>query len=198
MRRALKDVRVDYAFKEWAVIVEALACGRQTIILRKGGIHESSGGFEMERSAFFLFPTFEHQNPADIIESERASLEKTIRQSHRKSEAIPIQFLARVRDYAKIEDQSQLALLRSLHIWSDEAVRKRFQFGREKMIHAMRVRIYRLPEVFLLENKPSYGGCKSWVRLEETISDKNAKPVLSDREFDSTQDIFFRAKGDRP
>ncbi len=38
------------AFKEWAVIVDALGRGDQILILRKGGISEGRGGFQIEQS----------------------------------------------------------------------------------------------------------------------------------------------------
>ena len=36
------------ALKEWAVVARALGSGRQTLLLRKGGIHERRGEFEVE------------------------------------------------------------------------------------------------------------------------------------------------------
>ena len=45
------------AFKEWAIICDTLASGGQSIILRKGGIHESRDGFSFNHPEFFLFPT---------------------------------------------------------------------------------------------------------------------------------------------
>jgi len=47
-----------HAFKEWAVICRALAEGRQALILRKGGIEETGGTFEVEHSRFWLYPTY--------------------------------------------------------------------------------------------------------------------------------------------
>ena len=44
------------AFKEWAVVCEALGDGRQSIILRKGGIAEGREGFAFAHGEFFLFP----------------------------------------------------------------------------------------------------------------------------------------------
>src|SRR2546422_3996735 len=41
--------RVRAAFKEWAVVVDALGRGEQVIILRKGGIAEDRGEFELEQ-----------------------------------------------------------------------------------------------------------------------------------------------------
>ena len=48
-------------FKEWLVICRALAAGRQSIILRKGGIAEGRSGFSFQHDSFFLFPTLYHQ-----------------------------------------------------------------------------------------------------------------------------------------
>ena len=47
-------------FKEWAHVCDALTEGVQTLILRKGGIHEGKGGFEFKHSTFFLFATWFH------------------------------------------------------------------------------------------------------------------------------------------
>jgi hypothetical protein len=48
-------------FKEWALVCEALGTGRQSIILRKGGIAEGRDGFSFQHREFFLFPTFFHE-----------------------------------------------------------------------------------------------------------------------------------------
>ncbi len=45
------------AMKEWAAVCLALAEGRQSLLLRKGGIAEGSGGFRMEHAAR-LFQAF--------------------------------------------------------------------------------------------------------------------------------------------
>ena len=44
----------NVAFKEWAVVCAALASGRQTIILRKGGMEEGRDGFRVEHGALVL------------------------------------------------------------------------------------------------------------------------------------------------
>src|SRR5438045_8422084 len=50
------------ALKEWATVCHALETGRQMILLRKGGIYEAAGEFELENPRFLLFPTYLHQN----------------------------------------------------------------------------------------------------------------------------------------
>ncbi len=49
------------AFKEWAIVVDALGRGEQIIVLRRGGLAESRGGFRLEHSRFLVFPTLFHQ-----------------------------------------------------------------------------------------------------------------------------------------
>ena len=49
------------AFKEWAGVCDALADGRQSLILRKGGIAEGPRGFVPEHSTFWLYPTRVHE-----------------------------------------------------------------------------------------------------------------------------------------
>ena len=46
------------ALKEWAALVAAIGEGKQTILLRKGGIRE--GPFKPVSSSFYLFPTSFH------------------------------------------------------------------------------------------------------------------------------------------
>src|SRR3954469_7009539 len=54
------------AFKEWAVICRALAAGRQSLILRKGGISEEGGEFRPEHDRFLLYPTYFHEHRSGI------------------------------------------------------------------------------------------------------------------------------------
>ncbi|HWD18423.1 MAG TPA: DUF1802 family protein, partial [Verrucomicrobiae bacterium] len=57
------------AFKEWAVVVDALGHGGQIIILRKGGIREGRAGFQVEHEEFLLFPTLFHQQREAVVPS---------------------------------------------------------------------------------------------------------------------------------
>src|SRR5213082_2938121 len=53
-------------FKEWSLVCDALGRGRQSVILRKGGIAEGRGGFSFRHREFFLFPTFFHEQIAKV------------------------------------------------------------------------------------------------------------------------------------
>src|SRR5688572_5262360 len=69
---------LQYAFKEWAVICAALAQGRQSLILRKGGIDEDAGDFRVERPRFWLYPTYTHQQNVGIQDEARPLLAEVI------------------------------------------------------------------------------------------------------------------------
>ncbi|HUR54032.1 MAG TPA: DUF1802 family protein, partial [Gemmataceae bacterium] len=61
---------LSIAFKEWAVICRALAEGRQSLILRKGGISEVGGEFRPEHESFLLYPTLFHEQHRTGIKPE--------------------------------------------------------------------------------------------------------------------------------
>jgi len=54
------------AFKEWAAIDAALGDGIQTLIVRKGGIHEGREGFRVAYREFWIFPTYVHEAAAGL------------------------------------------------------------------------------------------------------------------------------------
>jgi hypothetical protein len=64
------------AFKERAADCHALAAGMQTIILRKGGIHEGCAGFRVAHSEFWLFPTYLHEAATALIDEAQPLLER--------------------------------------------------------------------------------------------------------------------------
>src|SRR5689334_22817537 len=67
---------LQVALKEWAVVCAALASGRQIVLLRKGGIYEAAGEFELENREFLLFPTYLHQKRRMLKEPDRAGFEE--------------------------------------------------------------------------------------------------------------------------
>src|SRR5947207_851465 len=66
----------DRAFKEWAVICDALSEGRQIALLRKGGIREEEGLFRVSDPEFFLLSTYEHED-AGLLKPEYRDMFKS-------------------------------------------------------------------------------------------------------------------------
>ena len=67
-----------HAFKEWAVICQALAEGRQAVVLRKGGIAEKTDEFQVEHTRFWLYPTYLHQQRDGVTADALPLLEQAV------------------------------------------------------------------------------------------------------------------------
>ena len=165
------------ALKEWDVVCAALASGRQSLILRKGGIDEAAGGFAPEHTAFWLYPTRVHQDQQGVKPGEAGpSLLEGVQERE-----IPIEYLAVVGLIGRVERLEDLSSLDSSHIWTEETVEKRFHYRRPGL-WVIGVRVYRAASE-RLPVTPEFLGCKSWVPLGVELPAAGIKPVLSDPEY---------------
>lgn len=171
---------LDVALKEWAVVCSALESGRQMILLRKGGIYESAGEFELEHPAFLLFPTFLHQNPRMLKDEARAGIEP------RNAEPSEMHLSAAgvVSDILPVRDRAQIDALDEAHIWSAPLIDMRFGYKPQNPLYLLLVRVYRLVNPVTIANTPAYAGCKSWVPLEQSVTTMGAAPVLGEEEYE--------------
>ena len=173
------------AFKEWAVVVDALGHGEQILILRKGGIRETRGEFHVDHGMFWLFPTLFHEAVQAIIPSKRPLLREITARMTQGS--VDVEFLAVADTVIRIAESRLLKRLQGKHIWTDRVLEERFDFGRERGLHALIVRIYQLPVPQRFDLRESYAGCRSWVELERTITGE-VTPVLTDAAFAAERD----------
>jgi hypothetical protein len=171
----------NIAFKEWAVVVDALGKGEQILILRKGGIREPRGEFHVDHREFWLFPTQFHESERSIIPSKRPVLREIA--AGAVKDAVDIEYYAVADTVIQIANLEQVRRLQGQHIWSEQTLQERFQFGREAGLHALLARVYRRPAPERFAMNASYGGCKSWVELERTLLTEGLTPVLSDAEY---------------
>jgi hypothetical protein len=173
-----KELKVG--LKEWAVVCSALGEGRQIILLRKGGIYESAGEFEIEHRQFVLFPTYLHQNAEMVKESERAKLVAV----KGEPEKVEISIAGEITDIVPVSDRGRMDAIFDQHIWGSKLIDMRFNYRPENPLYLLLVRAYRLGETVVIANTPAYAGCKSWVPLEEGVGTDGAKAVLSDGEYE--------------
>src|SRR5207248_5925854 len=171
---------LQVALKEWAIVRRALEHGRQIILLRKGGIYESGGEFEVEHREFLLFPTYLHQNPKMLKASEHAAFEP------RSSEPdeIALSIAGVVSDIVPLRGREQMAAIEEEHVWTAPLIDMRFDYRPENPLYLLLVRAYRLHEPKVLENTPAYAGCKSWVPLDREIATGDALPVLDELKYE--------------
>jgi len=173
------------AFKEWAIVVDALARGEQTFILRKGGIHEGRGGFKMEHSEFVLFPTLYHQQRDLVIPSAQARYDE-IASYFPDPGILRVEYWAEVVEYCRLEKFEKVRSLAGQHVWREDLLAERFEWGREQSIFAISVRVHRLQTRLELPMLAEYGGCKSWVSLAHSVA-LEPDPVLSEAAFSEAQ-----------
>ena len=184
----------NIAFKEWAVVVDALGRGEQILILRKGGIREQRGEFHVDHQEFWLFPTQYHEAERSIIPSKRPTLRELAEQAPQDS--VDLAYYVVAEKVVMITDGESIKRLQGRHIWSEPILQERFRFGREAGLHALLTRVYRrpAPERFALHE--SYGGCKSWVELERALSTADLTPVLGDAEYRAQQEEIVERLSD--
>jgi hypothetical protein len=173
---------VRIAFKEWMIVVDALGRGERIIILRKGGIREGHDGFKVEHSRFLLFPTLFHQQRESVVPAAQSRLDE-MTPSFPATDRVRIAFFCEVAGWQRLDSLAAAERLRGQHIWRDEVIAGRFDWGREKNIHALAVRVFHLPMAVEVPMLESYGGCKSWIQFETEIDVSSAVPVLSDTAF---------------
>jgi hypothetical protein len=190
-KRRLASGEVRIAFKEWAVVVDALARGDQILILRKGGISEGPGGFQLEHERFLLFPTLFHQQRESVIAPSQIRYDAIAPKL--SPTIVRIECFAEVVDWKLIDSLDAATRLRSQHIWRDEVVREKLLTGRGSSMYALALRVFRLNAPAELPMLAHYGGCKSWVELDHPVSAGDAQPILTDSEFNLKLERFERA-----
>lgn len=172
---------LQHAFKEWAVICEALAQGRQSLILRKGGIAEKDGEFGVEHTRFWLFPTYSHQQQTGIQEDARPLLD-AVEANRPPTGKLRLHLWVEVDGIYQLRDELSALLLSHLHCWSEDIVRQRFNY-RAPGLFLLLVRVHRIPTPHVIDDLPAYAGCHSWVELAAPLSTELSTPVLSDNDF---------------
>ncbi len=152
------------AFKEWAVICRALITGRQDIILRKGGIVEPGGSFQLLTNEFYLFPTFVHQSEDHLIASAQDLL-ITIDEDRPPEGTVEFRHRIHVTESFTICEPDELAALRPRHVWSDAIVTERFHRW-EQNLHVLVVTVHPVTPAIYIPWEDSYSGCKSWITFD--------------------------------
>jgi hypothetical protein len=185
----MSDTSTPVGFKEWTFVCEALGQAVQTVILRKGGIHEGRGGFHFQHDEFFLFPTGFH-NQGEQLTWIPANAEEVNVPQEEEREKVDVRYFARLHQVWKLTDWDKVSALEPLHVWKSEVVRERFAWNEESSLHVALVRVYKLPQVWSFPYEKGYGGCRSWVKLpaEGTALIESATPVMSDEKWNETAD----------
>lgn len=170
------------AFKEWAVICRALADGRQSLILRKGGIAETGGEFRPEHERFLLLPTFFHEQHRTGIKPDYLPLLDAAEADRPDPGRLRFTHVAEVAAVRKLTDLGQALALDPLHAWTADTVRQRFHY-RTPGLFVMTVRVSKLSALVEVPDRAEYAGCKTWVELADDVPTAGTTPVQTDADF---------------
>lgn len=160
------------ALKEWSAVVHGLLDGRQTVLLRKGGIHEKR--FALAAQEFLLFPTVAHSHTERVRREHRDLLCAGAPDSTESQ--VVIRAAAKVVAAVAVQREEGLADIEDLHIWTAESVRAdRLDFRPRHRLTVLVVQAAGLVEPIGIPREPQYGGCTSWVQLP--VAARLAEPV---------------------
>ncbi|MDT5013890.1 MAG: hypothetical protein QOD39_50 [Mycobacterium sp.] len=163
------------ALKEWSAAVHALLDGRQSVLLRKGGIHEKR--FSLTASRFVLFPTVAHSHAERVRAEHRDLLDAAAADS--TDEELVLRAGAKVVAAIEVNRPEGIDEIESFHIWTADSVRAdRLDFRPKHLLTVLVVQASPLVEPVRLVRTPDYAGCKSWVPLP--VSPMWAEPVHDD------------------
>jgi hypothetical protein len=175
-------VNLAAALKEWAVAIAALAAGETCLLLRKGGIRETAGQFTIAQSQVWLYPTYEHQQPQALQAPYGDQVQPVAKGWH--PQQVEIVAMADITDTFVVSTTAMLAALQPHHIWTTAWAIDRWHWKPQQPLIAMCLRVYRLPSPHMIPFQPQYGGCQSWITLDQTIATSALKPVLTATDYD--------------
>jgi hypothetical protein len=163
------------ALKEWSAAVHAMLDGRQTVLLRKGGIHEKR--FDLAAGEFVFFPTVAHGHAERLRPEHRELLDAAGPDS--TDDEILVRAGAKVVAAVEVNRPEALGDIEDTHIWTAASVRAdRLDFRPKRRLTVLVVQARPLTEPLRLPRMPDYAGCTSWVELP--VQPEWGEPVHDD------------------
>jgi hypothetical protein len=169
-----------YGLKEWAAAVQALVQGQVSLVLRKGGLREPSGEFQLPAQRFWLVPTLEHQRP-EFLQAAYAHGVQSAPSSGWHPESLVLRAWAEVKEVVPIVHGNRLPKLEPFHCWTTPYLEQRLAWNPEKPLLGLVLRVYEVAPV-TIPFRSAYGGCRSWIQLEVPLPDQK-RPVLAEAVF---------------
>ncbi len=169
------------ALKEWDVVCEALGCGRQVVVIRKGGIAEGKDGLTFQHDEFALLPTFFHQQTDRVVPDFDVAVRSG--EAPGEHEGVEIRHAATLVWHRTVSDRAVLARLQAYHILTPEEVGARFDQGSSAGVQVALLRVYRIDPPCRVAWNKSFGGCRSWAEMDADLESCTLVSVLSDERF---------------
>lgn len=151
------------ALKEWSAAIHALLAGKQTVLLRKGGIGEKRFEVALADPAaeFLLFPTVAHSH-TDRVRPQYRDLVAAAAGDSTESRVM-LRAAARLVAALPVNRPEGLAAIEDLHIWTAESVRAdRLDFRPKHRLTVLVVQVAPITPVHITRTA-AHAGCTSWL-----------------------------------
>ena len=158
---------MSLGFKELASVCEAIGDGRQSVLLRKAGLRESTAESVFERRSFYLLPTRYHE-----------------KKKSGSPEGFAVSLHVHVIQSGDLLEWSRIEKLLPLTAYDPKTLREHFDSRDEKLLHFAHIRAFRLEPVWHLPSSPTLSGCRSWFELPTPPTGLKETPVA---ETDTTR-----------
>lgn len=178
MSERADDQPLSHGLQEWAVCCRALAEGRITLTVRKGGIHERGGRlFVLEQQRFALMPTHLHQDATRVLPAFAGAYFDAVAADPQPG-VITITCWAEAMRIWKIGDLARVQALGPELLWSTDELARRFAYRDQPWLYVVALRVHHLPQAATIPDHPSYAGCRSWIPFKQVIPTSGSTPVL--------------------
>ena len=143
--------------------MHAMLDGRQTVLLRKGGIHEKR--FTLDSPHFLFFPTVAHSHAERVRPEHRDLLAAAADGQHRGRDRVAGRREGRCRRRGRPARGAGRALRRCISGPPNRCAPTGSTSGRRHRLTVLVVQVSPLAEPVRLRRMPEYAGCTSWVQL---------------------------------
>ena len=147
-------------FKELASVCQAIAAGRQSILLRKAGLRESTSESGFQTTSFYLLPTHYHEkNSKEPVANFQISIRVDVLRS------------------GDLLDWAQIEKLLPFTAYDPKTIREHFESRDEKLLHFAQIQSFTLSPIWSLPHSPALSGCRSWFELPSPPTSIKESPV---------------------
>lgn len=159
------------------MLVDAMARGEIIALIRKGGIREQRAGFAVRHHRFLLYPTFFHERESELAPRFLPELEAS--HAHRPPEGmIRLRYVADAVAVWRVAELERLRAIEMEHGLAWSAVASRFTYRGTPGVHVVAARVAQLANDVEIPEVRRYGGCVSWVALDDEIDVADATAVV--------------------
>jgi len=160
-------------FKELASVCAAIAEGRQSVLLRKAGLRESTAESGFQTKSFYLLPTQYHEK---VAKSTAPDFSITLRVEIIRS--------------GDLVDWAQIEKLLPFTAYDPVTIREHFESRDQKLLHFAHIRPFSLTPTWHLPHSDSLSGCRSWFELPPPPLGMKELPVPATDLFQKTEQVL--------